>query len=80
MARPLLPDPEMYGWRLNVETQLFEPVMTHHLPAPASVIELSMCAHVKRVASRIDAPVGSTVYDVRICVAASIAKTISKTS
>ena len=41
-TNPILPDPENFGWK-KIDDE-YEPFMTHKLPAPQSVIELSMCS------------------------------------
>ncbi|XP_066928378.1 uncharacterized protein [Clytia hemisphaerica] len=39
-----LPDPTNYGWNDVVDDDLFEPVTTALLPAPKSIIQLTVCA------------------------------------
>ena len=41
-TNPILPDPENFGWK-KIDDE-YEPFMTDKLPAPQSVIELSMCS------------------------------------
>ena len=43
IPRPLLPSPINFGWQLNKPENTYEPVMMEQLPAPDSIIELSMC-------------------------------------
>lgn len=43
ISSPVLPNPEEFGWKWLDDSTLFEPVMTTLLPAPESVIDLSMC-------------------------------------
>ena len=45
-----LPSPEGYGWELN--SSLLDPIMTDNLPAPISLIELSVCNCESRCASK----------------------------
>jgi len=43
IARPVLLSPSDFGWQLNEVENTYEPVMMEQLPAPDSIIELSMC-------------------------------------
>ena len=40
---PRLPNPEEYGWKWNTKMQLYDAVVTKLPPAPASIIELTVC-------------------------------------
>ena len=43
ISSPVLPDPENFGWKWDDDNSIYEPIMTTLLPAPESVIDLSMC-------------------------------------
>ena len=43
VARPILDDPKKHGWYWNQQNGAYSPVMTTLIPAPESVVELSIC-------------------------------------
>ena len=43
LQHPNLPDPNNYGWKWDLNREIFDPVMTTNPPAPKSIIELTAC-------------------------------------
>ena len=43
LQHPNLPDPNNYGWKWDLNREIFDPVMTTNPPAPESTIELTAC-------------------------------------